>query len=69
MPNITGTDLAAELLKVKSTIPIILCTGHRETVSPEIAREAGIKEYLMKPLARQKLAQATRHALDAKKEE
>ena len=68
MPNLTGMDLAVELLKVRATIPIILCTGHSETVSPEIAKEVGIREYLMKPLAKQELAEAVRRVLDKKQE-
>ncbi len=66
MPGITGLQFAKELLKIRSDIPIILCTGHSETVSPDIAREAGIKEFLMKPLAKQELAQTIRRVLDAK---
>jgi FixJ family two-component response regulator len=66
MPGITGLQFAKELLVIRSNIPIILCTGHSETVSPDIAREAGIREYLMKPLARQEMAQAIRRVLDQK---
>ena len=66
MPGITGVQFAKELLKIKPDIPIILCTGHSETVSPDIAREAGIMEYLMKPLAKQELAEAIRRVLDKK---
>ena len=69
MPGITGLQFAKELLKIRSDIPIILCTGHSETVSPDIAREAGIREYLMKPLAKQEMAQAIRRVLHTKKEE
>jgi PAS domain S-box-containing protein len=69
MPNLTGMDLAAELLKIRATIPIILCTGHSETVSPEQAKESGIKAFLMKPLAKQELATAIRRVLDVRIEE
>jgi len=68
MPGVTGLQFAKELLKIKPDIPIILCTGHSETVSPEIAKEAGIQEYLMKPLAKQELAEAVRRVLDKKQE-
>ena len=68
MPGITGLQFARKLLKIRSDTAIILYTGHSETVSQDIAREAGIKEYLMKPLARQELAQAIRRVLDQKKE-
>ena len=69
MPGITGLQFAKKLLKIKPDIPIILCTGHSETVSPEIAKEAGIREYLMKPLAKQELAEAVRRVLDNEKQE
>ena len=68
MPNLTGMDLAAELLKIRATIPIILCTGHSETVSPEQAKESGIRAFLMKPLAKQELATAIRRVLNTKME-
>jgi two-component system cell cycle sensor histidine kinase/response regulator CckA len=66
MPNLTGMDLAVELLKIRATIPIILCTGHSETVSPEQAKKSGIKAFLMKPLAKQELATAIRRVLDVR---
>ena len=63
MPGITGVQIAGELFKLRPDVPVILCTGHSETVSPEVAKEAGIKEYLMKPLAKQELAEAVRRVL------
>jgi PAS domain S-box-containing protein len=64
MPNLTGTDLAMEFLKVRATIPIILCTGQSDGIPPEKAREIGIRGFLMKPLSNRELAQAVRRALD-----
>ena len=69
MPAMSGMQLARELLTIRPDIPIILCTGHSATVSPETAKKAGIKEFLMKPVARQELAQAVRRALDARMED
>jgi CheY-like chemotaxis protein len=66
MPDLTGLDLAVELLKVRATIPIILCTGHSKAVSQEHAEAAGIKAFLMKPLAKQELARTVRQVLGAK---
>jgi CheY-like chemotaxis protein len=66
MPNMTGMDLAQELMKIRPDIPVILCTGHSETISPETAKQAGIKEFLMKPIAKHDLARAVRRALDSK---
>ena len=32
MPEFTGADLAKSVLKIKPSMPIIMCTGHSETV-------------------------------------
>jgi CheY-like chemotaxis protein len=66
MPALTGLDLAKEFAKVRPDIPIILCTGYNENASQESAEEAGIKEFLMKPLGKRELAEAVRRALDEK---
>jgi two-component system, cell cycle sensor histidine kinase and response regulator CckA len=63
MPNLTGLDLAAELLKTKPTIPIILCTGYVGAVSPESVHDAGIKALLLKPLGKNEAAEAISRVL------
>lgn len=57
MPHMTGTDLAKEMLGIRPDIPIILCTGFSSVVDEATAREIGIKAFLMKPVALQKLAE------------
>ncbi len=64
MSEMTGLDLAARILRVRPDIPIILCTGFSDKVSAPVAYEAGIQEFLMKPVTRQDLAAAIRRALD-----
>jgi two-component system, cell cycle sensor histidine kinase and response regulator CckA len=59
-PDITGIELAKEILAIRKDIPIILCTGYSETVSPEKAREAGVCGFVMKPVAKEEMAQAIR---------
>ena len=66
MPNMTGLDLAAEILKIKPDARIILCTGHSDKVSPDVAQKAGISLFLMKPIDRREMAEAVRKALDGK---
>jgi len=56
MPGITGVDLTREILRVRPDMPVILCTGYSETVSPEQARAAGICEYILKPPDFQQMA-------------
>ena len=66
MPRLTGLELARELLRLRSDIPIILCTGYSDAVSPEQAKAAGIREFLMKPLSKSEMAEAVRRALGEK---
>jgi PAS domain S-box-containing protein len=68
MSGMTGVQLAKELLTIRPDIPIILCTGHSEAVSSETAKDVGIRQFLMKPVAKQELAQAIRRVLDTKAE-
>lgn len=64
MPEMTGIALARELLAIRSNTPIILCTGYSEAVSPEKAQEAGIREFLMKPITKNEMAKTIRRALE-----
>jgi two-component system, cell cycle sensor histidine kinase and response regulator CckA len=50
MANLTGDRLAQELMKIRPDIPIIICTGFSEKISPEKAQQLGIKGFLMKPI-------------------
>ncbi|RPI75024.1 MAG: response regulator, partial [Desulfobacteraceae bacterium] len=64
MPKITGVELSKELLKIRADIPIILCTGYSEIVNEEQAQAAGIRKFIMKPIAKKALAQIIRETLD-----
>ena len=68
MPGITGLNLARELLKIRPDIPVILCSGHSDAVTLDTIKEAGVREFLMKPLARQELAEIIRRVLDKEME-
>jgi FixJ family two-component response regulator len=64
MPNMTGDELAKELIAVRSDIPIILCTGFSTRITEEKAYEMGIRGFIMKPLVMQGLAENVRRVLD-----
>lgn len=66
MPNLTGKDLARELMRIRLDIPVILCTGFSQQVAAEEAVKMGIKRFLMKPLVLRELAEAVRSVLDHK---
>lgn len=64
MPGLTGMALAEEVRKIRPQLPVVLCTGHSDAVSPESLASAGIEAFLMKPLTRAEMARAVREALD-----
>jgi PAS domain S-box-containing protein len=66
MPNMTGDKLAKELMKIRSDIPVILCTGFSEKMSHEKANALNIKGFLMKPIVKIDLAKTVREVLDKK---
>jgi PAS domain S-box-containing protein len=65
MPNMMGDELAAEMMKIRPDIPIILCTGFSGRISEEQALEKGIRAFVMKPLELKDLAETIRNVLDA----
>ncbi len=65
MPHLTGVELAREMLKMRPDIPIILASGFSDSITPERARDLGIQEYLMKPMALRQLGEAIRRVLDS----
>lgn len=64
MPHLTGSELATEILSMRPDIPIILCTGYSEVITPEKAKALGVREFLMKPLAARELGKAIRLVLE-----
>ncbi|MEN6321647.1 MAG: PAS domain S-box protein [Syntrophaceae bacterium] len=68
MPNMTGTELAKEIMSIRPGIPVMLCTGFSETVSPEKARAIGLREFIIKPLLKNQLAAVIRRVLDQKEQ-
>ena len=64
MPKMPGDELAFELLKIRSDIPIILNTGFSEQITPDLARRMGIKGMLRKPVLRTEMAELIRRLLD-----
>lgn len=63
MPNMTGVELAAEFLRIRPDIPIILCTGFSKQVDQESAKAAGISGFALKPIELQEIAVLIRDVL------
>jgi CheY-like chemotaxis protein len=64
MPNMTGEKLAQKVLEVRPDIPVILCTGYSEQITEQLARELGIRAFVMKPLVMRDIANTIREVLD-----
>ena len=67
IPNMTGDQLSIELVKIRSDIPVILCTGYSKKISDETASEMGIKAFLYKPFVKADQAKTVRKVLDEAK--
>jgi two-component system cell cycle sensor histidine kinase/response regulator CckA len=66
MPNMTGIELAREIMHIQPGVPVVLCTGFSEAITPETAKAMGVREFIMKPIIQKQLAEAIRRAVDRK---
>ena len=65
MPDMTGDELTAELIRIRNDIPVILCTGYSRKISDDSIRELGVKALVYKPVVKKELAETIRKVLDA----
>jgi len=63
MPEMRGTELARQAMDFDPRLPVILCTGFSDQVTPREAVDMGIAEFMMKPIVRRNLAESVRRAL------
>lgn len=66
MPNMTGNELAEELMPIRPDIPIILCTGFSEQIDENKAMNMGIRAFIMKPIIMHEIANTIREVLNKK---
>ena len=66
MPRMTGDRLAAEVLKIRQDMPVIICTGYSERMSAKKAEALGVRKYIEKPIDLRNLASSLREVLDKK---
>jgi len=67
MLHMTGNRLAEEMAKIRSDIPIILCSGSEELPATEKAAPS-VRKTIRKPFMDDELEKAVRTLLDAAKE-
>jgi signal transduction histidine kinase/CheY-like chemotaxis protein len=60
MPGLSGMHLAQRMLKLRPELPVILCTGYSAHATPELAEQAGLAGFFLKPLQMSELLQKLR---------
>jgi PAS domain S-box-containing protein len=63
MPELTGTQLAGEIRKLRSDIPILLMSGHPGAQLKDVAEAAGVTGILHKPLCCRDIAESLARVL------
>ena len=66
MPKMTGEVLANELMRVRSDIPVIVCTGFSTKINEKKAKDMGIRALISKPILKREIAETIRSVLDEK---
>jgi PAS domain S-box-containing protein len=64
MPQMGGPEMAREMMKIRPDLPVLLCTGYRADITKKIVSNIGVRDLLLKPLARQELSTTIRRVLD-----
>lgn len=64
MPNMTGQQLAKEMLTIRPDLPIILSTGFMDTLMEHNIQNLGIRQCLLKPVRLKNLQDAIDTCLD-----
>ncbi|MGA8205643.1 MAG: GAF domain-containing protein, partial [Woeseiaceae bacterium] len=67
MPQMTGFDLAADALRVRPDLPVILASGFVRPQDREAAQRIGVTHLIVKPATVDEFAQQLREVLDAVK--
>jgi signal transduction histidine kinase/CheY-like chemotaxis protein len=64
MPQMTGYELAEQILAHDAEFPMILCSGYSDAVTAGTAASVGIKAFLSKPVDQEVIARTVRELLD-----
>jgi len=64
MPYMKGEDLAREIRRLRPELPILLCTGYRESIDEDRFRAAGIDRILLKPVVMSEIEKNIKEMLE-----
>jgi PAS domain S-box-containing protein len=65
MPHLNGYELIKCMREIKPEFPVILCTGFSEKVDHRLCISLNVNYFLLKPVARDKLAVSIRNAFES----
>jgi PAS domain S-box-containing protein len=65
MPQMTGDNLARELMRIRSDIPVILCSGFSARIDEKQAMAMGIRAFISKPILKREIAETIRKVIDS----
>ena len=68
MPEMTGIQLAEQLMRAKPGVPIILSSGFGDMRARTEAKARGIREFISKPITLRSLSRIIREVLDQERE-
>jgi CheY-like chemotaxis protein len=63
MPKMTGAELTREVLSLRPKLPVIMITGFSEIIDKDKAQRMGVKEFILKPVKKEKLSQVVNRVL------
>jgi len=70
MPSLNGFELAAELLKINASLPVVLTSAAKVEMPPAKLQTLGIRGFVTKPWQRERLFSTIQQALaDARSED
>ena len=64
MPNISGTELAIMMKKIRPGLRVIIITGYADNLSEEVLSQCGISEVILKPMILDDFSKVIRKVLD-----
>lgn len=64
MPKMDGDELTREIKRVSPDLPVIICTGFSEAMTPERAQEIGASKLLLKPISKADLTRALKEIFE-----
>ena len=63
MPGMSGDMLIREIRRIRPELPIIICTGYSENITPEQVRELDIRAVIIKPVLIHEMSAVIRETL------